>query len=114
MRFADIQGNDAVKRVLAGMVDAGKVPHAILFHEDDGCGAVPLCIAFLQYLWCPNRGAIPDSCGACPSCNKISKLIHPDVHFVYPVTGGSLIPSSAKPTALSYVKQWRELVLGNP
>ena len=50
----------------------------------------------------------------CPACNKISKLIHPDVHFVYPVTGGSLIPSSAKPTSLSYVKQWRELVLSNP
>ena len=113
MRFAEILGNDGVKRALAGMVDAGKVPHAILFHEDDGCGAVPKCIAVLQYLFCPDRAA-GDSCGACPSCNKISKLIHPDIHFVYPVTGGSLIPSSAKPTALSYVKQWRELVLGNP
>ena len=130
MRWADIQGNEGVKRALAGMVDAGKIPHAILFHEDDGCGAVPMCIAFLQYLFCPNRGngglqlglldepseeeALSDSCGACPSCNKIAKLIHPDVHFVYPVTGGSIIPSSAKPTSLSYVTQWRELVLGNP
>lgn len=113
MRFAEIQGNEAVKRALAGMVDAGKVPHAILFHEDDGGGAVPVCVAFLQYLWCPNRGE-GDSCGACPACNKISKLIHPDVHFVYPVTGGSIIPASAKPTALSYVSQWRELVLSNP
>lgn len=112
MRWADIQGNEGVKRVLAGMVDAGKVPHAILFHEDDGGGAVPMCVAFLQYLFCPNRAG--DSCGACPSCNKVSKLIHPDVHFVYPVTGGSIIPSSAKPTALSYVKQWRELVLDHP
>lgn len=113
MRFAGIQGNGDVKRVLAGMVDEGRIPHAILFHEDDGCGAVPMCVAFLQYLWCPDR-ADGDSCGVCPACNKISKLIHPDVHFVYPVTGGSLIPSSAKPTALSYVKQWRELVLSNP
>ena len=130
MRWADIPGNEDVKRALAGMVDAGKIPHAILFHEDDGCGAVAMCLAFLQYLWCPNRGsgsassglweeeplpaALPDSCGACPSCNKIGKLIHPDVHFVYPVSGGSIIPASAKPTALSYVGQWRELVLSNP
>lgn len=130
MRWADIPGNEDVKRALAGMVDAGKVPHAILFHEDDGCGAVAMCLAFLQYLWCPNRGSgstspglweeepaaggLPDSCGACPSCNKIGKLIHPDVHFVYPVSGGSIIPASAKPTALSYVGQWRELVLSNP
>ncbi len=113
MRFAQIQGNEGVKRALAGMVDSGKIPHAILFHEDDGCGAVPMCVAFLQYLWCRDRHGA-DSCGECPSCNKISKMIHPDIHFVYPVTGGSIIPSSAKPTALSYVKQWRELVLGNP
>ena len=113
MRFAEIHGNDGVKRALAGMVDSGKIPHAILFHEDDGCGAVPMCVSFLQYLFCRNRSE-GDSCGACAECNKIAKLIHPDIHFVYPVTGGSIIPSSAKPTALSYVKQWRELVLGNP
>ena len=113
MRFAEIPGNEGVKRALVGMVDSGKIPHAILFHEDDGCGAVAMCNAFLQYLMCRDREG-GDSCGACPSCNKIAKMIHPDVHFVYPVSGGSLIPSSAKPTALSYVKEWRALVLGNP
>ena len=113
MRWAELPGNEGVKRALAGMVDAGRVPHAILFHEDDGCGGVAMCVAFLQYLMCSNRGP-DDSCGACPACNKVGKLIHPDVHFVYPVTGGSIIPSSAKPTALSYVAQWRELVLANP
>jgi len=112
MRWAELPGNEGVKRALAGMVDAGRVPHAILFHEDDGCGGVAMCVAFLQYMMCPDR--VADSCGACPSCNKVGKLIHPDVHFVYPVTGGSIIPSSAKPTALSYVAQWRELVLSNP
>ena len=113
MRLSEIQGNEGVKRALTGMVDEGKIPHAILFHEDDGGGAVPLCVAFLQYLFCQRRSD-SDACGTCPSCNKIAKLIHPDVHFVYPVTGGSLIPSSAKPTALSYVKEWRELVLAHP
>ena len=113
MRFAEIRGNEGVKRALAGMVDSGKIPHAILFHEDDGCGAVPMCVGFLQYLFCRNRSE-GDSCGTCAECNKVAKLIHPDIHFVYPVTGGSIIPSSAKPTALSYVKQWRELVLDNP
>lgn len=104
MRFEDIKGNESVRSALAGMVDSGKVPHAIMFHENDGCGAISLCLAFLQYLNCHSHAG-HDSCGECPSCNKISKLIHPDVHFVYPVVGGS---------SLAYVKQWRELVLSNP
>mgnify|MGYP003292387718 CR=1 FL=1 len=113
MRFAEIEGNDSVKTALTGMVDSGRVPHAIMFHENDGGGAVGICLAFLQYLNCNSRGA-SDSCGACPTCNKISKLIHPDIHFVFPVAGGSIISASSKPTSLSYVKQWRELVLSNP
>lgn len=113
MRFEDIQGNENVVKALVGMVDSGKIPHAIMFHEDDGGGAVALCLAFIQYLDCKSRSA-EDSCGTCPSCNKVAKLIHPDVHFIFPVSGGTLIPSSQKPTSLSYIKQWRELVLADP
>ena len=57
MRWAELPGNEGVKRALAGMVDAGRVPHAILFHEDDGCGGVAMCVAFLQYLMCERRDA---------------------------------------------------------
>ena len=86
------------------MVDSGKVPHAIMFHEDDGGGGVPIALAFLQYLFCKDKAG-GDSCGACPSCNKISKLIHPDVHFIYPVNTGA---------STDFAAQWRELVLSNP
>ena len=115
MRFAGIQGNGDVKRVLAGMVDEGRIPHAILFHEDDGCGAVPMCVAFLQYLWCPDR-ADGDSCGVCPACNKISKLIHPDVHFVFPVAATSSLGESEKKHPISdyFLDGFRQLVLTNP
>ena len=36
MRFAELHGNDELKRVLTEMVDSGRVPHAILFSEEDG------------------------------------------------------------------------------
>ena len=104
MRFADIAGNEDVVRALAGMVDSGKIPHAIMLHEDDGGGAFPLVQAFLQYVYCKNR-ADGDSCGACPACGKISKLIHPDVHYIYPVNTGS---------STDFITQWRELVQTNP
>lgn len=105
MRFSEITANEEVLRALSGMVDSGKIPHAIMLHEDDGGGAVGLATAFLQYLYCKSRSG-GDSCGECPSCNRISKLIHPDVHYIFPVNAGNL--------SVNFAKQWRELVLGNP
>ena len=105
MTFAQVQGNTQVKQVLAGMVDAGRVPHAILFHEEDGGGAFPLAMAFLQYLFCKHRSG-GDSCGTCPSCGKISKLIHPDVHLVFPTAAGMLSEQFMEPL--------RRLVAENP
>lgn len=100
MIWDSLHANDKVRSSLMGMVDSGRVPHAIMFHENDGGGGILMCLGFLEYL----MGGSP----------KVAKLIHPDVHFVFPVTGGSLVPSSAKPTSLSYMAQWRELVLDNP
>lgn len=113
MRFADIKGNEDIKRVLVGMADSGRIPHAMLFYENEGCGALPLILAFYQYLSCPHRHD-GDSCGECPSCGKVSRLIHPDLHFVYPVNSGSKLSSSAKPSSEAYLPYWRELCLANP
>ena len=96
MTFSQVQGNEEVKKALAGMVDAGRVPHAILLHEDDGGGAFPLALAFLQYLFCKHRSG-GDSCGACPSCGKIARMIHPDVHFIFPTAGGMVSEQFMEP-----------------
>ena len=114
MRFADIQGNAPVVSTLRSMVDTGRIPHAILFHEDDGGGAFPVVLAFLQYLYCTARTPDSDSCGQCPSCNKVGKLIHPDIHFVYPVTTPKASADSAVSPSLPYIQKWRELLLSNP
>lgn len=113
MRFADIPGHEEVKKALVTMADTGRVAHAMLLYENEGCGALSLSLAYLQYLNCSNRHG-GDSCGECPSCRKISKLIHPDVHFVYPVNSGSKVSASKKPVSETYLEYWRELVLKNP
>ena len=112
MRFADIIGNEQVAKALVSMADSGRVAHAMLMYENEGCGAMALALAYIQYLNCANPSG-GDSCGECPSCRQMSKLIHPDVHFVFPVNKG---PKSAddKPTSESYLKYWRELVLADP
>ena len=53
MRFSDIKGNDEVKRTLTAMVDSGRIPHALMFHEDEGSGAFAMAQAFLGYLFYP-------------------------------------------------------------
>ena len=112
MRFADIIGNDSVAKALVSMADSGRVAHAMLMYENEGCGALPLALAYVQYLNCanPSNG---DSCGECPSCRQMAKLIHPDVHFVFPVNTGTKI-SDKHPTSDSYLSFWRELVLDDP
>lgn len=113
MRFSDIIGNDDIKKALVSMADTGRVAHAMLLYENEGCGALPLALAYIQYLNCPHRHG-GDSCGECPSCNKITKLIYQDLHFIFPVNSGSKVSSSAKPTSETYLPMWRELVLKNP
>ena len=112
MRFADIIGNAEVAKALVSMADSGRVAHAMLMYENEGCGALALALAYVQYLNCsnPHDG---DSCGECPSCRQMSKLIHPDVHYVFPVNKGPKT-SDDKPTSESYIQYWRELAIANP
>ena len=112
MRFQDVIGNERVAQTLAAMADSGRVAHAMLLYENEGCGALPLGLAYIQYLNCanPSNG---DSCGKCLSCKQMEKLIHPDVHFVFPVNKGPK-SSDDKPTSESYIKYWRELAIADP
>ncbi|MBR4809228.1 MAG: hypothetical protein IK031_03000 [Bacteroidales bacterium] len=105
MRFSDTNASPEVLKVLAGMVNSGRIPHAILFSEPDGGPAFSVAMAFLQYLYCHSRGE-SDSCGECPACNRVGKLIHPDIHFVFPVTSPN--------TSTALMPQFRELALANP
>ena len=112
MKFSEVIGNADVVRALASMADSGRVAHAMLMYENEGCGALALALAYVQYLNCRNRHD-GDSCGECPSCRQISKLIHPDVHFVFPVNKGPKTTDD-KPTSESYMKYWRELAVADP
>ena len=111
MHFSSVTGQEGIKEQLIKMADSGKVPHAMLFTEEPGFGALPLVLSFIQYLSCPNKRD-NDSCGTCPSCSKISKMIHPDLHFVFPVNTAS--SGGAKPVSDNFISIWREAVAADP
>lgn len=109
MQFKDVIGQQEVKQKLISSVERGRVSHAQLFVGDEGVGALPLAIAYAQYLNCPHRHD-GDSCGVCPSCYQIGQLAHPDLHFVFPVNTPKGKSSSEKPISSRFMPQWRELV----
>lgn len=107
MKFSEIIGHDDLKRRLRQQIDAGRVSHAQLFTGLAGYGTLPLALAYVQYLFCPNRHA-GDSCGECPSCRQIEALAHPDLHFVFPVNkrekkSGEVVTSDL------FIEKWREI-----
>lgn len=110
MYFKDIIGQETVKQRLRLEVREGRVPHAQLFAGPEGTGALPLAIAYARFLLCTRRGK-EDACGTCPSCVKLNKLAHPDLHFVFPVVkrkgGGDTVSDD-------YIREWRELAISTP
>ena len=113
MRFSGIIGNADVVSALKGMADSGRIPHAMMLYENDGCGALAIVLAFLQYLACRDRDS--DSCGKCVTCNQVEKLIYPGIRFTFPVTSGSKVGGAVKDlTCDMFSPYWRELVLQNP
>ena len=107
MKFRDIIGHDELKARLRAQINAGRVSHAQLFTGQVGYGTLPLALAYVQYLFCPNRTE-EDSCGVCPSCQQIEALAHPDLHMVFPVNkrekrSGEVITSDM------FIDKWRAL-----
>ena len=52
-----------------------------------------------------------DSCGVCPACTKAHQLIHPDIHFTYPVIAKK---TGDKPVSTDWIKEWREFASLHP
>ncbi len=109
MKFADIIGQESVKGQLLKTVKNSRVSHAQLFLGQEGIGKLGLAIAYAQYINCSNKQE-NDSCGVCPSCIKYEKLIHPDLHFIYPTATTEKVD---KAKSKDFVEDWREVVLEN-
>jgi DNA polymerase-3 subunit delta' len=127
-------GQKEIKEQLIQMVQHNRLSHALLFLGKEGTGALALALSFAQYIVCeqvngkiknnpePSLFGEPeptsqqpahfnDSCGVCSACVKASQLIHPDIHFSYPV-----IPrkSGDKPISTDYINEWRGFIGAQP
>ena len=106
MLFNEIIGQEHIKKHLQKSAENGRVPHAQLFIGKEGCGTLPMAIAYAQFLLC-NFSEDADACNI-----KCNKLQHPDLHFAFPVTTND----SVKKHAVSnlFLEDWRDFVATQP
>jgi len=129
MQFRDIIGQAGVKHNLVELVQHNRLSHALLFLGKEGSGVLSLALAFAQFVVCetvngksqhtigpslfgeePSSSAsskplATDSCGTCPACLKSQQLVHPDIHFSYPVVTKK---PGTPPISTDYISEWRE------
>lgn len=108
--FRDVIGQEAAKQRLLQEAGEGRIPHAQLFCGPEGAGKLPLALAYAKYLCCTNSGP-EGACGTCPSCVKWNKLVHPDVHFMFPIVKSA---KGKKEVCDDYLADWRHLLMNNP
>jgi DNA polymerase-3 subunit delta' len=111
MLFKEVIGQREVKRRLLNLVLEERVPHALMFYGPEGSGKLALALAMMQFISCGNRQQ-GDACGVCSSCLKFNKIIHPDLHFVFPVLKTSKV--TRDPVSDHFMEDWRATFLANP
>ena len=112
MKFSDIPGLYEEKARLIASVQKNHMAHAQLFNGPEGSANLAMAMAFITYINCDKPGDT-DSCGECPSCSKMSKLVHPDVTFAFPIADVD-DKDSKELICKGYLKWWRPFVVGQP
>lgn len=110
MRFSEVIGLEKTKDELIKGITHNRIAHAQLFYGSKGSGQLALAAAYARRLNCQCKEK-KDSCNNCPSSLKFSKLIHPDLHIIFPIIRTS---STDNKTSDDYIGEWREQFLKNP
>ncbi len=107
MKFSDIPGHNSVKEQLVALVDADRIPHALLLQGKQGVGKFALARALAQYIHCENR-TNGDSCGQCPSCRQHQSFNHIDTIYSFPVIKKK--NSSRPPLSDDFSEEWHQFL----
>jgi DNA polymerase III subunit delta' len=114
MLFSKVIGQSEIKAKLRGLVEHNRLGHALLLSGPEGAGGLPLALAFAQYLMCdhvvaadPSSEFPLENCNICPACIKAGKMIHPDIHYSYPVITRK---PGDKPLSSDFISEWREFI----
>jgi DNA polymerase-3 subunit delta' len=136
MLFKEVIGQHEVKQHLVEMVQHNRISHALLFLGKEGSGALPLALAFANYISLlpaalsasaqteaalfgePVAVKLPATAEEADawmqkqaSFAKAAQMVHPDIHYAYPVVTKK---AGSPPLSTDYVAEWREFVRQYP
>ncbi len=80
MSFRDIKGQDRPIEIIKEHISQSRLGHAYLFCGPEGVGKKLSAKTLAKAVNCLKLDN--DSCDICPSCLKVDKNQHPDVHFL--------------------------------
>jgi len=80
MTFRNILGQDQALGLIKDYLQGSRVAGGYLFSGPEGVGKMMAAIAFAKAMNCEKADF--NACGSCPSCVKIGKAAHPDVHIL--------------------------------
>ncbi len=102
MTFSEVIGQKEAEERLVQLVKEQRLPHALMLCGPQGCGKLPLAVAFACYLL--DNGT--------PSAKAmLDKLEHPDLHFTYPTIKLPSMGADHKPVSDDFAREWHELVM---
>ncbi|WP_396211438.1 ATP-binding protein [Flavobacterium sp.] len=111
MLFSEILGHDYNKNHLLKSASQGRIPHAQLFIGPEGCGTLPMAIAYSQYILCQNSDN--ENSNGNEACNlKFENYSHPDLHFIFPTVTTEDVKS--KPKSIDFIIDFRQFLKENP
>lgn len=106
MFFDKVIGQEYIKNHLTTSVKNGRIPHAQLFVGKEGCGTLPMAIAYAQYILY-YFSSDKETCKL-----KSEKLQHPDLHFAFPVATTDKVKKH--PVSNLFLEEWRSFLAEQP
>lgn len=102
MSFENIIGQQRVISILERAIMNKRMPHALLFHGQQGVGKEAVALELAKALFCQKDEVY---CNKCSDCKRVGQLSHPDLILIYPA------PKQPKDEELKLV---RESIVKNP
>lgn len=90
--FDSVIGQPEVKQQLQSLLESDRLPHALLFCGPQGVGKLSMAIALAQEVL------------------HTTQLLHPDLHYVYPVYKPKGWTADRKAVSDDFCSQWREML----
>ena len=110
MDFSEVIGQQHLKSHFVKTTENGRIPHTQLFVGKAGSGLLPIALSYAKEILCQGYNKDSEEHQIC--ANKVAKLGHPDLHFVFPVNTNEQVKKN--PVSANFLADWRTFVSKNP